>query len=96
MGPTKVLAAKEGDDIKKSLFFFVLFFLSEVSVVKMQQRPILVLMEEVKAEKDRRLADLERRVEKLDHPPLQDKWFDRDWAPNQIPYKTDKTNLVEE
>lgn len=68
MGPKKVLSAEEGDDIKKSLEFMT----EEISTVKLQQKAILDLVEEVKAlriqnaEKDRRLAYLENRVADLE------------------------------
>lgn len=68
MGPKKVLSAEEGDDIKKSLEFMT----EEISAVKLQQKAILDLVEEVKAlriqnaEKDRRLAYLENRVADLE------------------------------
>lgn len=68
MGPKKVLSAEEGDDIKKSLEFMT----EEISTVKLQQKAILDLVEEVKAlriqnaEKDRRLAYLENRMADLE------------------------------
>lgn len=68
MGPKKVLSAEEGDDIKKSLEFMT----EEISTVKLQQKAILDLVEEVKAlriqnaEKDQRLAYLENRVADLE------------------------------
>lgn len=68
MGPKKALTAEEGDDIKKSLDFMS----GEISVVKLQQKAILDLVEEVKAlriqnaEKDRRLVQLESRVAELE------------------------------
>ena len=68
MGPKKALAAEEGEEIKKSLEFLT----EEISVVKLQQKAILDLVEEVKAlriqnpEKDRGLVHLESRVAELE------------------------------
>ncbi|CAJ1059656.1 uncharacterized protein LOC120437470 [Xyrichtys novacula] len=63
MGPKKTLTAEEGDDIKNSLDFLS----EEISIVKLQQKSILDLVEEVKAlrtqnaKKDQRLVHLERQ-----------------------------------
>lgn len=68
MGPKKALTTEEGDEIKKSLDFMT----EEISTVKLQQKAILDLVEEVKAlrlqnaEKDRRLVHLENRVADLE------------------------------
>jgi len=68
MPPKKALTTVEGDDIKKSLEFMT----EEISDVKLQQKSILDLVEEVKAlriqnaEKDRRLVYLENRVADLE------------------------------
>lgn len=68
MGPKKALTAEEGDDIKKSLDFLS----EEIYVVKLQEKAIMDLVEEVKAlriqntEKDRRLVHLESRVAELE------------------------------
>ncbi|CAM4548702.1 unnamed protein product [Leuciscus chuanchicus] len=71
----KALTAMEGDDIKKSLEFMT----EEISAVKLQQKSILDLVEEVKAlriqnaEKDRRLVYLESRVADLEqHTRIND------------------------
>ena len=69
MGPKKTLTltTEEVDDIKKSLDFLS----EEVSAVRMQQKNILKLVDEVKvlrlqnAEKDKRLAYLENWVADL-------------------------------
>lgn len=75
MGPKKALTAEEGDDIKKSLDFLS----EEISAVKLQQKSILALVEEVKAlriqnaEKDRRIVHLESRVSELEqHTRIKD------------------------
>ncbi|KAJ8389951.1 hypothetical protein AAFF_G00112360 [Aldrovandia affinis] len=66
--PKKNLAAEELEDIKRSLDFLT----EESSDVKLQQKTILELVEEVKAlriqnaEKDRRLDYLENRVADLE------------------------------
>ncbi|KAJ8393943.1 hypothetical protein AAFF_G00054760 [Aldrovandia affinis] len=66
--PKKNLAAEELEDIKRSLDFLT----EEISDVKLQQKTILELVEEVKAlriqnaEKDRRLDYLENRVADLE------------------------------
>ncbi|KAJ8408799.1 hypothetical protein AAFF_G00246170 [Aldrovandia affinis] len=66
--PKKNLAAEELEDIKRSLDFLT----EEVSDVKLQQKTILELVEEVKAlriqnaEKDRQLDYLENRVADLE------------------------------
>ncbi|KAM3613048.1 uncharacterized protein V6R79_019378 [Siganus canaliculatus] len=68
MGPKKTLSAEEVDEIKKSLDFLS----EELSAVRVQQKSILELVEEVKtlriqnAEKDKRLAYLEGRVADLE------------------------------
>jgi len=68
MPPKRALTTVEGDDIKKSLEFMT----EEISDVKLQQKSILDLVEEVKAlriqnaEKDRRLVYLENRVADLE------------------------------
>lgn len=69
MGPKRIMSNEEVDDIKKSLDFLT----EEVSAVRLQQRNILELVEEVKAlriqntEKDKRLLVLESRVAELEH-----------------------------
>ncbi|KAI4814130.1 hypothetical protein KUCAC02_003336 [Chaenocephalus aceratus] len=68
MGPKKTQSAEEVDEIKKSLDFLA----GEISAVRLQQKGILDLVEEVKilriqnAEKDKRLEYLENRVEDLE------------------------------
>ncbi|KAI9535998.1 hypothetical protein NQZ68_038405 [Dissostichus eleginoides] len=68
MGPRKTQSAEEVDEIKKSLEFLA----GEISAVRLQQKGILDLVEEVKilriqnAEKDKRLEYLESRVEDLE------------------------------
>ncbi|KAI9535925.1 hypothetical protein NQZ68_039025 [Dissostichus eleginoides] len=68
MGPRKSQSAEEVDEIKKSLDFLA----GEISAVRLQQKGILDLVEEVKilriqnAEKDKRLEYLESRVEDLE------------------------------
>ncbi len=68
MGPKKTPAAEEVEDIKKSLDFIT----EELSAVRLQQKSILDLVEEVKtlriqnAEKDKRIAYLENRVADLE------------------------------
>ncbi len=68
MGPKKAPSAEEVDDIKKALDFLS----EEVSAVRLQQKGILKLVEEVKAlriqneEKDKRLTFLESRVADLE------------------------------
>ncbi|KAJ8378468.1 hypothetical protein AAFF_G00239320 [Aldrovandia affinis] len=69
MSPPKInLAAEELEDIKRSLDFLT----EEISDVKLQQKTILELVEEVKAlriqnaEKDRRLDYMENRVADLE------------------------------
>uniref|UniRef100_A0A1A8RDI2 Uncharacterized protein n=1 Tax=Nothobranchius rachovii TaxID=451742 RepID=A0A1A8RDI2_9TELE len=75
MGLKKALTAEEGDDIKKSLDFLS----EEMTAVKLQQKAILNLVEEVKAlriqnaEKDQSLAFLESRVADLEqHARIND------------------------
>ncbi|XP_060771961.1 uncharacterized protein LOC132882868 [Neoarius graeffei] len=68
MPPKKAPTVEEIDDIKKSLDFLG----EEISAVRMQQKTILDLVEEVKAlrlqnkEKEKRIAILENRVEELE------------------------------
>jgi len=68
MGPKKNVQTEEVDDIKKSLDFLT----DEMSTVKTQQSRLLELLEEVKQlclqnlEKDKRIAELERRVDDLE------------------------------
>uniref|UniRef100_A0A1A7X4L8 Uncharacterized protein n=1 Tax=Iconisemion striatum TaxID=60296 RepID=A0A1A7X4L8_9TELE len=68
MGPKKATAIEEVDDIKRSLEFLS----EEVSAVRLQQKGILALVEEVKAlriqneEKDKRITFLESRVADLE------------------------------
>ncbi|KAI9533659.1 hypothetical protein NQZ68_021329 [Dissostichus eleginoides] len=68
MGPKKTQSAEEVDEIKKSLDFLA----GEISAVRLQQKGILDLVEEVKilriqnAEKDKRLEYLESRKEDLE------------------------------
>ena len=68
MGPKKAPIADEVDDIKKSLDFLA----EEISAVRLQQKGILELVEEVKslriqnAEKEKRLVFLENRVAELE------------------------------
>lgn len=68
MGPRKILAAEEVEDIKKSLDLLA----EEVSAVRLQQKSILDLVEEVKvlrlqnAEKDKRICYLESKVADLE------------------------------
>ncbi|KAI9545174.1 hypothetical protein NQZ68_038887 [Dissostichus eleginoides] len=75
MGPKKTQSAEEVDEIKKSLDFLAV----EISAVRLQQKGILDLVEEVKilriqnAEKDKRLEYLESRVEDLEqYTPIND------------------------
>lgn len=68
MPPKKNRVGEEVDEIRKALDFLA----EDVTVIKTQQKQILELLEEVKilriqnAEKDKRIADLERRVEDLE------------------------------
>ncbi|KAI4793662.1 hypothetical protein KUCAC02_032576 [Chaenocephalus aceratus] len=68
MGPKKTQSAEEVDEIKKSVDFIA----GEISPVRLQQKGILDLVEEVKilriqnAEKDKGLEYLENRVEDLE------------------------------
>lgn len=68
MPPKRNPQTEEVEDIKKSLDFLS----EEVTTVRVQQKQLLDLLEEVKllrfqnAEKDRRIAGLERRVDELE------------------------------
>lgn len=68
MGPKKNQQADEFDEIKKSLDFLT----EEISAIRLQQKSILDLVEEVKAlrtqnvEKEKRITYLERRVADLE------------------------------
>lgn len=68
MGPKKAAAIEEVDDIKTSREFLS----EEVSAVRLQQKDILALVEEVKAlrieneEKDKRITFLKSRIADLE------------------------------
>ncbi|KAK7172185.1 hypothetical protein R3I93_004481 [Phoxinus phoxinus] len=68
MGPKKNMQTEEVNDIKKSLDFLT----EEMITVKTQQSRLLELLEEVKQlrlqniEKDKRIVELERRVDDLE------------------------------
>lgn len=68
MGPKKNVQSEEVEDIKKSLDFIT----EEMTTVKTQQNRLMELLEEVKQlrllniEKDKRIAELERRVDDLE------------------------------
>ncbi|ROK67588.1 hypothetical protein DPX16_12490 [Anabarilius grahami] len=68
MPPKRNPQTEEVEDIKKSLDFLS----EEVTAIRVQQKQLLDLLEEMKilrlqnAEKDRRIAVLERRVDELE------------------------------